>query len=56
MAVLTILYLRSRIRTARRLREQEEIIHQQDKEKLRQERNWVQLTTSLIPMGVSAPA
>ena len=47
MAVLTILYLRSRIRTARRLREQEEIIHQQDKEKLRQEKELVQLTTSL---------
>ncbi|MBL0005607.1 MAG: sensor histidine kinase [Saprospiraceae bacterium] len=47
MAVLTILYFRSRIRTARRLREQEEIIHQQDKEKLRQEKELVQLTTSL---------
>ena len=47
MAVITILYFRSRIRTARRLREQEEIIHQQDKEKLRQEKELVQLTTSL---------
>lgn len=47
MAVISILYFRSRIRTARRLREQEEIIHQQDKEKLRQEKELVQLTTSL---------
>lgn len=47
MAIITVLYFRSRIRAARRLREQEEIIHQQDKEKLRQEKELVQLTTSL---------
>lgn len=47
MAVLLVIYFRSRIRTARRIREQEEIIHQQEKEKLHQEKELVQLTTSL---------
>ena len=47
MAGLTILYFRNRIRTARRLRAQEEIIHQRDKEKLLHEKELVQLTASL---------
>ena len=47
MAGLTILYFRNRIRTARRLREQEEIIHQRDKEKLIHEKEMVHLTASL---------
>jgi len=47
MAIITILYFRNRIRTARRLREQEEIIHTRDKEKLIHEKEVVHLTASL---------
>ena len=47
IAVMSILYFRNRIRTARRLRAQEEIIHQRDKEKLQHEKAMVQLTASL---------
>ena len=47
MAIITVLYFRNRIRTARRLREQEEIIHTRDKEKLIHEKEVVHLTASL---------
>jgi signal transduction histidine kinase len=47
MITVAILYFKNRIRSARRLREQEEIIHQRDKEKLIHEKEVVQLTASL---------
>lgn len=47
IAGITWFYFRNRIRTARRLRQQEEIIHTQEKEKLRQEKELSKLAASL---------
>ncbi len=47
IAGITWFYFRNRIRTARRLRQQEDIIHTQEKEKLRQEKELAMLAASL---------
>lgn len=47
IAGITWFYFRNRIRTARRLRLQEDIIHVQEKEKLRQEKELSKLAASL---------
>ena len=47
VAGITWFYFRNRIRTARRLREQEDIIHTQEKEKLLQEKELAKLSASL---------